>query len=66
MMGNSEVGHLEHGEQDVLYIRSLQESPKDIEEGTFFENEALLKAVENCKKITVTFIFRTLIRWWCT
>ena len=54
-MGNSEVGHLNMGAGRIVY-QELTRITKDIEEGTFFENEALLKAVENCKKITVTFI----------
>ena len=48
-MGNSEVGHLNMGAGRIVY-QELTRITKDIEEGTFFENEALLKAVENCKK----------------
>ena len=33
-----------------IVYQELTRITKDIEEGTFFENEALLKAVENCKK----------------
>ena len=48
-MGNSEVGHMNIGAGRIIY-QELTRITKDIEEGTFFENEALLKAVENCKK----------------
>ncbi len=55
-MGNSEVGHLNMGAGRIVY-QELTRITKDIEEGTFFENEALLKAVEKtARKITVTFI----------
>ena len=48
-IGNSEVGLLYMGAGRIVY-QELTRITKDIEEGTFFENEALLKAVENCKK----------------
>lgn len=48
-MGNSEVGHLNMGAGRIVY-QELTRITKEIEEGTFFENPALLKAVENCKK----------------
>lgn len=48
-MGNSEVGHLNMGAGRIVY-QELTRITKEIEDGTFFENEALLKAVENCKK----------------
>lgn len=47
-MGNSEVGHLNIGAGRIVY-QELTRITKEIQEGTFFENEALLKAVENCK-----------------
>lgn len=47
-MGNSEVGHLNMGAGRVVY-QELTRITKDMEEGTFFTNEAALKAVENCK-----------------
>lgn len=48
-MGNSEVGHLNMGAGRIVY-QELTRITKEIEDGVFYENEALLKAVENCKK----------------
>ncbi len=48
-MGNSEVGHLNMGAGRIVY-QELTRITKEIEDGTFFENKALLEAVENCKK----------------
>ncbi len=48
-MGNSEVGHLNMGAGSIIY-QDLTRITKEIQDGTFFENPALLKAVENCKK----------------
>lgn len=48
-MGNSEVGHLNMGAGRIVY-QELTRITKEIEDGVFFENEAFLKAVENCKK----------------
>ncbi len=48
-MGNSEVGHTNIGAGRIVY-QELTRITKDIKEGTFFNNEALLGAVENCKK----------------
>ncbi len=48
-MGNSEVGHMNIGAGRIIY-QDLTRITKDIEEGTFFENKALLEAMENCKK----------------
>ena len=48
-MGNSEVGHLNIGAGRIVY-QELTRITKEIQDGTFFENEALLAAVENCKK----------------
>ncbi len=48
-MGNSEVGHLNMGAGRIVY-QELTRITKEIQDGTFFENPALLKAVENCKK----------------
>lgn len=47
-MGNSEVGHLNMGAGRIVY-QELTRITKEIEDGVFFENEALLKAVENAK-----------------
>ncbi len=48
-MGNSEVGHLNMGAGRIVY-QELTRISKEIEDGIFFKNEALLAAVENCKK----------------
>ena len=48
-MGNSEVGHTNIGAGRVVY-QELTRITKSIEDGDFFENEALIKAIENCKK----------------
>ena len=47
-MGNSEVGHLNMGAGRIVY-QELTRITKEIEDGVFFENEALVKAVENAK-----------------
>jgi len=48
-MGNSEVGHLNMGAGRIVY-QELTRITKEIEEGIFFENEALKAAFENAKK----------------
>ena len=48
-MGNSEVGHTNMGAGLIVY-QMLVKISKSIQDGDFFENEALKKAVENCKK----------------
>lgn len=48
-MGNSEVGHLNMGAGRIIY-QELTRITKEIQDGTFFENESLLAAIENCKK----------------
>ena len=48
-MGNSEVGHLNMGAGRIVY-QELTRITKEIKDGTFFENEALLAAVNNCKE----------------
>ncbi|MCD7774941.1 MAG: 2,3-bisphosphoglycerate-independent phosphoglycerate mutase [Clostridiales bacterium] len=48
-MGNSEVGHTNIGAGRVVY-QELTRITKSIEDGDFFENEALVGAMENCKK----------------
>ena len=47
-MGNSEVGHLNMGAGRIVY-QELTRITKEIQDGTFFENPALLEAVDNCK-----------------
>ncbi len=48
-MGNSEVGHLNMGAGRIVY-QELTRITKEISDGTFYTNPALLDAVENCKK----------------
>lgn len=48
-MGNSEVGHLNLGAGRIVY-QDLTRISLGIKEGSFFENEELLEAVENCKE----------------
>ena len=48
-MGNSEVGHLNMGAGRIVY-QELTRITKEIQDGDFFKNPALLSAVENCKK----------------
>ena len=48
-MGSSEVGHLNIGAGRVV-DQDLVRISKEIENGDFFENEALLKAVNNAKE----------------
>ena len=48
VMGSSEVGHLNIGAGRIVY-QDLTRITKAIEDGDFFENEALLKAIDNAK-----------------
>ncbi len=48
-MGNSEVGHTNIGAGRVVY-QELTRISKSIDDGDFFSNEALVGAMENCKK----------------
>jgi len=48
-MGNSEVGHTNIGAGRVVY-QDLPKITRDINLGSFFENEALLKAVNSAKE----------------
>jgi len=47
-MGNSEVGHLNIGAGRVVY-QELTRITKSIKDGDFFENAALVKAMDNAK-----------------
>ena len=47
-MGNSEVGHTNMGAGRIVY-QELTRITKSIEDGDFFENEAMNKAIDNCK-----------------
>ena len=48
-MGSSEVGHLNMGAGRIVY-QDLVRITKEIENGDFFENEAILKAMNNAKE----------------
>ena len=48
-MGNSEVGHLTLGSGRVNY-QDLLKINREIEDGNFFMNTELVKAIENCKE----------------
>lgn len=48
-MGNSEVGHTNIGAGRVVY-QELTRITKSIKEGDFFQNPALVKAMDNCKE----------------
>ncbi|WP_294404356.1 2,3-bisphosphoglycerate-independent phosphoglycerate mutase [uncultured Clostridium sp.] len=48
-MGNSEVGHLNIGSGRIVY-QELTRITKAIQDGDFFENEALKLAMDNAKK----------------
>ncbi len=48
-MGNSEVGHTNIGAGRIVY-QDLPKITKDIEEGTFFEKEALKEVVDHCRE----------------
>ncbi len=47
-MGNSEVGHLNIGAGRIVY-QELTKITKEIQEGSFFQNKALLHAIEHAK-----------------
>ncbi len=48
-MGNSEVGHTNIGAGRIVY-QELTRITKSIEDGDFFENEALCTAMKNCRE----------------
>ncbi len=48
-MGNSEVGHTNIGAGRIVY-QDLARINKAIDDGNFFENEVLIKAINNCNK----------------
>ncbi len=47
-MGNSEVGHTNIGAGRVVY-QELTRITKSIQDGDFFQNPALVKAMDNCR-----------------
>ena len=59
-MGNSEVGHLNIGAGRIVY-QELTRITKEIEDGAFFENEALLSAVRGAKARGIR-IFKSIYR----
>ncbi len=59
--GNSEVGHLNIGAGRVVY-QSLTRIDKSIEDGDFFENEALAEAVQIAKERGATLHLAGLIQ----
>jgi 2,3-bisphosphoglycerate-independent phosphoglycerate mutase len=48
-MGNSEVGHLNIGAGRIVY-QELTRINQEIKEGSFFNNQAFIEAIESCKK----------------
>ena len=48
-MGNSEVGHLNMGAGRIVY-QELTRITKEIQDGDFFKNEALLGSCKECKR----------------
>ena len=48
-MGNSEVGHMNMGAGRIVY-QELTRITKEIQDGDFFKNEALLTAMKNAKE----------------
>ncbi len=48
-MGNSEVGHINMGAGRIVY-QELTRITKEIKDGIFFTNAALLAAIDNCKR----------------
>ena len=48
-MGNSEVGHMNLG-SGLIFYQNLPRINKTITDGTFFQNEAFLKAINHVKK----------------
>jgi 2,3-bisphosphoglycerate-independent phosphoglycerate mutase len=48
-MGNSEVGHINMGAGRIVY-QELTRITKEIDDGTFFQNAALMAAIDNCKR----------------
>ncbi|NCC42673.1 MAG: 2,3-bisphosphoglycerate-independent phosphoglycerate mutase [Clostridia bacterium] len=59
-MGNSEVGHLNMGAGRIVY-QELTRITKEIQDGDFFQNEALLAAVNNAKENNSSLHFMGLL-----
>ena len=60
-MGNSEVGHTNIGAGRIVY-QELTRITKAVQDGSFFENEALVHAMNNAKE-NDSLIFE---RWNCS
>ena len=52
-MGNSEVGHLNIGAGRIVY-QDLTKITRAIEDGSFFENPELNRAMDHCKRFGST------------
>ncbi len=59
-MGNSEVGHLNMGAGRIVY-QELTRITREIEDGDFFKNEALLAAMKNAKENDSSIHFMGLL-----
>ena len=59
-MGNSEVGHMNMGAGRIVY-QELTRITKEIQDGDFFKNEALLTAMDNAKKNDSSIHFMGLL-----
>ena len=59
-MGNSEVGHLNMGAGRIVY-QELTRITKEIQDGDFFKNEALLAAMNNAKENDSSIHFMGLL-----
>ena len=59
-MGNSEVGHLNIGAGRIVY-QELTRITKEINDGDFFKNEALLAAMKNAKENNSAIHFMGLL-----
>ena len=65
-MGNSEVGHLNMGAGRIVY-QELTRITKEIQDGDFFKNEALLDAVRNAKEHDSCSAYVWIaVRWRCS
>lgn len=60
IMGNSEVGHMNMGAGRIVYS-GLSQIYQAIENGSFFKNEAFLKAMRNAKEKNVGFHLMGLV-----
>ncbi len=59
-MGNSEVGHLNMGAGRIVY-QELTRITKEIQDGDFFKNEALLEAMKNAREHDSSIHFMGLL-----